>query len=522
MKLPYKEREKFTRFCAGAVVLLVLLFMAYLFPCSLFRTTGMSTGTGRGEIISFNYDNFFLNIITLSVSAGLVYLVYRAGSGISLKRCVLIMSVWVLASGLLFVLSAKLQPSEDSFVVTFFARQAAMGDYSYYHEYFEFFPFQLGFALYEESFFRFFNMLLPGMPEGFSSLALQGMNVIFVLVCCISLVAIAYLLWESETVCKLTALLMACCIQPVLMSTFMYGNIPSLAFALASVWMFLSYMKYERDIYGFLCLVFLCFAVLLKLNSLIFVVALVIVWALCLIRKPGFRSFALLVLTIIAVLSVKTLPQSYYEARCGHEFGGGVPQLGWLAMGMHEGETCSGWYDTTYTTEAYSDAELDAEAAKKVAVEAIAARLDYFVSEPLEALRFFGRKFLSQWNEPSYQSLWNNQVRTHYSEPGFLYELVCHRAERLVLTLMTLYQQLIFLGFTLGLGGLFFRREPAESLVPLVILGGMLYHLFFEAKSQYVLGYFMLMIPVAAYGLRMLFRRLDKLDPHEPHSAQGK
>ena len=143
-RLTDKKREKLISFCVMMIALLVLLFMSYLFPCSLFRTTGMSTGAGKGEIVTFNYDNFFLNLITLSVSCGCVYLVYKLGSGISLKTCLVVLSVWVLCFGLLFVASAKLQPTEDSYIVTFFARQAAKGDYSYYHEYFEFFPYQLG------------------------------------------------------------------------------------------------------------------------------------------------------------------------------------------------------------------------------------------------------------------------------------------------------------------------------------------------------------------------------------------
>lgn len=516
MKLSEEKREIFSRFCAAAIVLLVLVFMAYLFPCSLFRTTGMSTGAGKGEVISFEYDNVFLNLITLSVSVGLLYLVCKVGSGISLKKCVLIMSFWVLAVGLFFVASAKLQPSEDSFVVSFFARQAAFGDYSYYHEYFSFFPFQLGFVLYEELFFRLFNTLLPGMPAGFSSLALQGVNVFFVLLAYLSLVGASRVLWDSDTACKLTALLLACCIQPILMSTYMYGNIPALGFGCAALWQFLAYMKESRPVQGLLCLVFISLAVVLKLNSLIFFVALVIIWLISLVRRPRLLSAFLLVLTVMSVLCVKDLPQKYYEERCGVEFGSGVPQLGWLAMGMHEGETCSGWYDSTYTTEAYSAAGMDAAEASRAALEVIGKRLDYFVSEPVEALRFFGRKFLSQWNEPSYQSLWNNQVRSHYSEPGLFYGFLCVRVAKAVQTLMKLYQQLIFFGFTLGLLVMLRHRRLTDSLLPLAVLGGMLYHLLFEAKSQYVLGYFVLMVPVAAYGLRVLFRHIEAIEAHEP------
>ena len=49
------------------------------------------------------------------------------------------------------------------------------------------------------------------------------------------------------------------------------------------------------------------------------------------------------------------------------------------------------------------------------------------------------------------------------------------------------------------------RREICQCLLPLIILGGVLYHLLCEAKSQYAFAFFMLMIPIGAYGLHLLF-----------------
>jgi hypothetical protein len=42
------------------------------------------------------------------------------------------------------------------------------------------------------------------------------------------------------------------------------------------------------------------------------------------------------------------------------------------------------------------------------------------------------------------------------------------------------------------------------TLLALIILGGFVYHLIFEAKSQYVLPYFIMMVPFAAYGFYSL------------------
>ena len=74
---------------------------------------------------------------------------------------------------------------------------------------------------------------------------------------------------------------------------------------------------------------------------------------------------------------------------------------------------------------------------------------------------------------------------------------------------MNQFQQLIFFGMLLSLFELWRRRDTESSLLPLIILGGLLYHLLFEAKSQYALPYFVLMIPMAAFGFGWFFYRIE-------------
>jgi hypothetical protein len=65
----------------------------------------------------------------------------------------------------------------DSFLVTYGAQRAAVGDYAMLGEnYFYRFPFQLGYVLYSEIFFRIVNIALRGEPAGYAVLALQAVN----------------------------------------------------------------------------------------------------------------------------------------------------------------------------------------------------------------------------------------------------------------------------------------------------------------------------------------------------------
>ena len=140
----------------------------------------------------------------------------------------------------------------------------------------------------------------------------------------------------------------------------------------------------------------------------------------------------------------------------------------------------------------------------------ILERLGYFAENPGEAASFFSEKLRSQWNEPSYDSIWLNQVFISYSEKGGLYNLLCDKGDRLTVGFMNQHQQLVFLGVLMGIIALIKKRDVLSCILPLIILGGLMYHLLFEAKSQYALPYFILMMPVAALGLSAFFERLKK------------
>ena len=506
--------EKFSGFCAGGVLALELGFMAVLCVLSLLGTFLVTTGGGEGEVLSYAKDNILLNILFTLAFLLLLLVLSRLLEKVSAKKLTLVLLVWTVLFSSAFVCSGRLQPSQDSYIISFFASQAAKGDTSYYHEYFRFFPFQLGFALYEEIIYRVFYFLLPTAPEGFAAVAIQLLNVLYTALTFFILVKISALLFQSERAEKLTALCLFFCLQPMFFTTFMYGNIPAVCFGLLAVWMYLLFMEREDTKYAVLCVLSICLATLLKLSTLIYVVALGIVWLLSLLRKPSWKSALFLALMIASVLFVKPLPQKIYEARMGEEIGKGIPQSGWLAMGLHEGQSGPGWYDPTYTTTNFIASDYDPKQSGENAKKAISERLSEFAEAPGEALRFFTEKFSSQWNEPSCESLWLNQINKSYSHSGKLHTFLSRDHADAVYGWMNIFQQAVFLAFTAGLVLMLIKKREINAVIlPLIILGAMLYHLLFEAKSQHTLGYFLLMMPFAGYGIDCIVGKLCPLAP---------
>ena len=502
------------RAAAALVLVLVLAFMLSLTAAAFFQTADLSTNDPSGERIAFYADNVFLNLIMLALMLCALYLFYCHCDHIRLRRLELLLLLWIFAAGTAFVASVKLRAPyySDSYMVTYAAQRAAAHDFSILMDpYFRRFPFQLGYVLYSEVFFRVASRILAGLPEGYQWLALQEVNLLWLLLAYHALLQSARLLFRRDRTVKLTAVLLFFCLQPVFSVTFLYGNMPAFACGCAAVWMFLEVLEKRRLYAALLTVAFLAAAVTLKLNLLIFCVAIGGVCLIELFKKRSWRGAAALLLAAICVLTVSKLPQRFYEKRMEYSFGSGIPMIAWMAMGFDEGHAAPGWYKEDHTVTAFERSGRDPAATAEQARAALQERLAAFTTHPRRALRFFWDKLRSQWNEPTYGSLWLNQVHLSFSEKGAIYDFLCGSAsaERRTTAVLNQFQQLIFLGMLLGCFGLWHKKSVKSCLLPLIVLGGLLYHLLFEAKSQYALPYYVLMLPVAAYGLTRLFRRIE-------------
>ena len=61
--------------------------------------------------------------------------------------------------------------------------------------------------------------------------------------------------------------------------------------------------------------------------------------------------------------------------------------------------------------------------------------------------------------------------------------------------------QVVYAGFALGVLVLMRKRESAQLIFPIAIIGGVLFHLLYEANAKYALTYLPMFLPIAAYGI---------------------
>ena len=119
---------------------------------------------------------------------------------------------------------------------------------------------------------------------------------------------------------------------------------------------------------------------------------------------------------------------------------------------------------------------------------------------------------MSEWSEPTFESLWitqiNYQSSPQYSEQdSAAVNFLSGKSYYLYVLFCDVLQSLIYVFALYGVIKLFKKSNPETLCLLLIFIGGAVLHLFWEAKSYYVLFYFMLLIPYAASGLKLFLQR---------------
>lgn len=96
---------------------------------------------------------------------------------------------------------------------------------------------------------------------------------------------------------------------------------------------------------------------------------------------------------------------------------------------------------------------------------------------------------------------------------GALSWIGCTRADlwKPFVRVMDVYQSLIYWGALLFLLLMIRKKIPVEKLgLIIVVIGGFIFYIFWEAKSRYVFPYFMMMLPCACCGWDLFIQKLSR------------
>lgn len=483
--------------------LCVVLFFAL--SASAFFFTRSFPADYADEIPVNHFSVFPLTLLGALCIGGLILVLSRrilADSGKQERNIRILFGVvlaWVLLFGAVFIVISGSAPVSDQLMVIRSAEKFLEGDFESfrYGRYLYYYPSQLGLAAYEELVFRICGSGEQGIR------ALQVLNVAGMGLSLTAGYKITRYLFRELRVTACFLLLYGSCFPFLMYSVYVYGDVPATALSLVAVWQLLRYKRDGKKSALVLMILTVSTGVLIRNNSLIVLIACISVLLVPAVSKRNWKYCLSIVLLASAVFGVSHGVKLLYEARSGEEIHDGMPAVLWIAMGMQEGDKEAGWYNG-YSMYTYQDVcQYNGEAAAELGKAEIRKRAKDFLKNPFYAADFYVRKFTSQWNEPTYGCFIMTLATEEDEErTGLPQSIYYGKVNKCLLIFMDSYQFLIYALVLLLLLKKRKEKEPLDFyLLLIVILGGALFHILWEAKSRYVLPYFVMMLPMAAGGL---------------------
>ncbi len=552
---------------------------------------------------------------------GCLYLYEKIGE--KFRRGLLVFTLtFVFGLGILLILFGRTVPAADALSVYNAAAEWILGNTDIIHptvSYLSYYPQQIGLMAFLELLLRIWNLTGLSVPAWhFIKL------VYVCLLCgaiWFQYLSLQYLWPENYKKISCCYLVLVCCNLPMIMySSFVYGEIPSFAALSVGCYLLLRLLgssspdssyrdnvspggsspdsSYRNNVSpggsspdssyrdnvsrndapsvtaydyvprmlrqilftGFGSILFLTLSVMLRKNSLIPVIAVLLVLLFEALRpgRNGKMRLGLLIMAVcLAVTSVGILPlvQKCYEKKAGNTLSSGVTAMSYLAMGMQEASRGCGWYNG-FNIDTYDTAGMDTALANEISRLAIDERLTYFREHPGYTADFYLHKHLSQWADGTYASR-QATLATYGGRSAFFKEVYEGSLSGGYIEWCNAWQNVLYLGvLVFCIGSLKKRRKSkvvghmaghtadqmaehtagctadhmaehttgrtADRIVGhtagrtadrpgtdhlyvyvglIAVLGGFLFHTFWEANSRYIFSYSLLLMPYCGAGV---------------------
>ncbi|MBR1802788.1 MAG: glycosyltransferase family 39 protein [Clostridia bacterium] len=289
-----------------------------------------------------------------------------------------------------------------------------------------------------------------------------------------------------------------------MLATFIYGDIPALALCLWSVYFMMRYTETKNVSYPIFASILTMLAYMLRMNSLIFIIATVIYLLLNLFKnittKTGkenvFNLFIIIIYIAIAILP-SSLVKNYYLNKYELDKNKAYPNISYFLMAMEEGPRANGWYN-----EGIGEPALKADDKKAIQseyAEKIKQRLTYFSQNFEYTFDFYINKIASMWTENTYAAVRVNMDGGQYHFENMIEPLTFYQK---MLLIITCFCSLIVL--------LQNRKNLSLDVIFLItiFIGGFAFHILWEAKSRYILPYIVVLIPVASIWINKFAKKI--------------
>ena len=283
-----------------------------------------------------------------------------------------------------------------------------------------------------------------------------------------------------------------------LLSTFVYGDIPSLAFSLISIYFIMRYTETNKLKFLIFSAFSISFAYMLRMNTLIFIIAILMYLGLNLFKtlfknnwKKNLLEVGIIVLYIIIAFLPSNIIKNYYINKYDIDKDKSYPIQSFLLFSMMEGPRSNGWYNEDIAEPALQNLDKIDEI-KKDYTEKIKERIVYFLENPKYTFEFYTKKITSMWAENTYSSVMNNFLESELFE-NVIKNLTFYQKTLLVLCSASSIIVLIKN-----------RKNLSLNLILLItiFIGGFMFHILWEAKSRYIIPYVLILIPISSIEIK--------------------
>ena len=460
------------------------------------------------ERILGTFDSAMPNILVFLLVLLILYLFQlffiRGNEAIARKRVKLFLGVDLILMaviGVIWVSGSHITPVDDQLQVYLTAVDFSNGIYTDMGAYFYMYRQQYGMAfLYECVLWIWESVHL-----------IQYINVLFLLMIILFGYLISDTLFKSARVNLYTILSMNLFLPLLIYVNFVYGEVGIVAMSLCAVWAVLKWMDTEKIRYMVIAALTMTLAIMARKNMLIVAIALASILIVFGIVKKKWKALLLAVLLFVVPFGTIRLVEKSYEWRSGMEVGDGMPATLHIAMGMQESWNGAGAYNAYNNSTFWGAAGGDSELADEIGKEYIQGRLQEFKGNLGMARAFYQAKIWQQWNEGSYGSL---IMTAHFEMAPFgpAQELYGGKWQKPALDWMEYYLFIIYAtAFIYCVYGLVRIRELKGTIFPMIVIGGMIFSLLWEAKARYVFPYVTILLPAVAVGWHLCHLAVDKL-----------
>ncbi len=289
-----------------------------------------------------------------------------------------------------------------------------------------------------------------------------------------------------------------------MLSTFIYGDIPSIALSLFSIYYMMKYTKSGKIKEPIMASILTMIAYMMRMNTLIFIIATVIYLLLDLFSKikkqtakQNIIKIAIIIMYIIISIIPSNIVKAYYINKYNLDTNKEYPTISYILMAMEESHRGNGWYSEGIGEPALKDPQ-----AKKVEyVEKIKDRLEYFSKNMAYTFNFYTMKIASMWTENTYSAIRNNTTQENDVLEQFIEPLTFY--QKALLILMSVCSLIVLIQN---------RKNLSLDLIFLltIFIGGFSFHILWEAKSRYIIPYIIVLIPIASINIQKL-KIIDKI-----------